>query len=369
MRSARGRRAILSAVLCRGPLAVAPLLALVASLVVTLGACGGAAPGHGAGAAAARGGAGGSAGGAGGASASAGGASGDDAAASSVRAVQLLFELRGQQFPLPLVHGSVGGVETWMLVDTGANSHVIAGWLARKAKLDARDVGDQGTDHAGRTILTSRVDKHGMQIEGWGRIPDGPTLVTEIPEAVARLGIGAFISPQHLAGKGQVVVLDLAHHEMRAVPAEGARDGLSGRGAVLLADDGRAVEPCEDNDSPIKGLAFVVGADIEGSKVHLLLDTGAHHSDLLASSSAARRFMARSVANKEQVYAASGRISTRTLRRARLRVGEFATVADVDLIPGRSDSSCPRDGVLAMDVLKTCVLVIDQAKVYGRCGG
>src|SRR4029079_19079276 len=140
----------------------------------------------------------------------------DDApgAAPADRTVTLRYELRGREFPLPLVHGTVGGVPTWMLVDTGANSHVIAGWLARKANLDTRNLGDQGTDHAGRTIMTSRTDRHAMSIDGWGKIPDGPVLVTEIPDAVAKLGIGAFVSPQQLAEGGHAVVLDLARGEM-----------------------------------------------------------------------------------------------------------------------------------------------------------
>src|SRR5438132_2527545 len=47
------------------------------------------------------------------------------------RRATLRYELKGRKFPLPLVRGTVAGIPTWMLVDTGANSHVVAGWLAR----------------------------------------------------------------------------------------------------------------------------------------------------------------------------------------------------------------------------------------------
>jgi predicted aspartyl protease len=279
------------------------------------------------------------------------------------REVKLRYELAGRAFPLPLVHGTIGGESTWMLVDTGANSHVIAGWLARKAKLDAKNLGDQGTDHAGRTIITSRVERSSITIDEWGALPDSPTLVTEVPEAVARLGIGAFLSPQQL-GAGQALVLDLAESEMRVTESALAMGALSGRGADPFGDP---VHVCEDNDSPIRGLAFVVQAKIEGAKVGLLLDTGAHHSDLLAGSSAGRRLAPRSVSNREQVYAASGKISTRTVRGAKVNVGSHKAVVDVDIIPGETDTSCPRDGVLAMDILKSCVLVFDRTAVHGRC--
>ena len=42
-------------------------------------------------------------------------------------------------------------------------------------------------------------------------------------------------------------------------------------------------------------------------------------------------------------------------------------VTDVDLIQGASDPSCPRDGVIAMDVLRTCTLLLGRSRMFGRC--
>lgn len=282
------------------------------------------------------------------------------------RHVKLQFALGGRPFPLPVVHGTVSGEATWMLVDTGANSHVVAGWLARKAHLDTRNLGDVGTDHTGRAIATSRVDHPKVFVDEWGAFPDGPILVTEVPEAVARLGIGAFISPQALAGADGAIVLDLKSAEMREEDGGHPRTLLGLRGAEVF---GAAAHTCADDDGPINGLAFVIPVTIEGTRAALLLDTGAHHSDILMSTSVGKRFLPRSVPNRDQVYAASGKVVTRTMRTAKVTIGEYAVVTDVDLIPGQSDSSCPRDGVLGMDILRSCVIVLEQAKVFGRCGG
>jgi len=250
-----------------------------------------------------------------------------------------------------------------MLIDTGANSHVIAGWLARKAKLQAKNVGDQATDHAGHAIATSRVDRSTITVDGWGALPDAPTLVTEVPEAIARIGIGAFLSPQEL-DIDSALVLDLARAEMYSTDSAHASAELDGKGANPFTLAARA---CEDRESAIRGLAFVVPATIEGARVSLLLDTGAHRSDLLATSPAARRFLARSVPSGEQVYAASGKISTRVVRGAKIDVGAYSKMTDVEIIPGEPDPSCPRDGVLAMDMLRSCIVVFDRGAVYGRC--
>ena len=71
--------------------------------------------------------------------------------------------------------------------------------------------------------------------------------------------------------------------------------------------------------------------------------------------------------NREAMYAASGQISARKLKGAHVTTGSFSTLADVDLIGGAGEPSCPRDGVLAMDVLRACVLLLGRSQVYGRC--
>jgi predicted aspartyl protease len=294
-----------------------------------------------------------------------------DAAPKSVeraeKHVAFQYELHGHHFPLPLVHGTVAGTPTWMLVDTGANSHVVAGWLARQIGLPLKRLGDLGSDHAGRTITTFRVDHPRMAIDEWGAVPDGPMLATEVPPLIEELGIGAFVSPQRLVeGDGGAVVLDFVGGEMRAGHYDSALHKLGHHGSSIAPNGGRV---CEDDASPIQGLAFVIPATIEGRTVDLLVDTGAQRSDLLVSSGVGKALTARSVPNKEQLYAASGRMTSRTLRGATISVGDFAVKTDVDLIPGAADPYCPRDGVVSMDVLRACVLVLGRTAMTGRCGG
>ena len=289
------------------------------------------------------------------------GATGASVAQGGPRKVDLEFTLNGRPFPLPLVHGTVGGVETLILVDTGANSHVIAGWLARKANLTLRQMGDTGTDHTGRAIETRRAPHPQVAITGWGDLPDEPMLVTDVPEAVSRLGIGAFLSPQQLATDDMPIILDFPHKEMRTGDKTTVPSNV---GAALTLDPVRA---CLDEESPVKGRAFVILGKVEGQSVELLLDTGAHHSDLLLSSKPGKALLPKSEASKEQVYAASGKVTPRILRSAKVTVGAVEGTFDVDLIPGERDDFCPRDGVLAMDVLQSCELILTPKNVKGQC--
>jgi predicted aspartyl protease len=280
------------------------------------------------------------------------------------RRAPLRFELNGRPFPLPLVRGTIGGKETLMLVDTGANSHVIAGWFAKRAALAVTKRGDVGTDHAGKSITTRRVDHPQVTIDQWGPLAEGPMLVTDLPPIIEKLGIGAFVSPQRLTEEGDAVVVDLREGEMRAAWFDEASRGENPTGALLAADDARA---CEDTASPIKGLAFVVPATIEGVAASLLLDTGAQRSDVLARSPPGKALARKSVASREQMYGASGKLTARTVPAAKVLVGSVPMTLDVDLIGGESDAYCPRDGALSMDVLRACVLVLGRKQLVVRC--
>ncbi|MDB5216817.1 MAG: hypothetical protein JWO86_4744 [Myxococcaceae bacterium] len=291
--------------------------------------------------------------------------SGEDAPRpSSPRKAKLRYEIHGRPFPLPLVTGTIAGQPVLMLVDTGANSHVIAGWLARKLGLSMKKLGDVGTDHVGKTIATFRVEKPELAIDDWGPLVPMPVLATDVPEVIEKLGIGAFISPQRLVEEGDSVVLDLAKGELRPAWWDEAHYELSALGVPLVLGEARA---CEETEGPIKGLAYVLPATVESQRVDLLLDTGAQHSDVFTTSIAGQRLAAQSTVNKEPMYTASGKISARKLKGARVAAGGFAVSTDVDLIAGAADSSCPRDGVLAMDVLRSCMLLLGRQRIYGRC--
>jgi predicted aspartyl protease len=286
--------------------------------------------------------------------------------ARSPRKVALRFELGGRRFPLPLVHGTVNGEGVWMLVDTGANSHVIASWVARKAGMPMRALGDVGSDHTGRAVTAYTVEHPRVAIDEWGALAEGPMLVTDVPEPIARIGIGAFVSPQQLAVAGDAVVLDLPGHEMRSAPWDEAAKTLEALPGHEIAPNG--VRLCEDTASAIKGLAFVLPASIDGHGVDLLLDTGAHRTDLLTTSKAGKLLAGRARPSKEQMYAASGLVRTSLVRAAAVKIGEWSMTTDIDLVPGVADPVCPRDGVVSMDALASCTLVLARKGLRGRCG-
>lgn len=277
----------------------------------------------------------------------------------------LRYDIRGRPFPLPIVSGTIAGQPVLMLVDTGANSHIVAGWFARKMKLPMKKLGDIGTDHVGRSIATYRLDEVDIAVDDWGKLSSTTLLATEVPEVLEKLGIGAFISPQRLDEEGDSVVLDLARGEMRSAWFDVQQKALAESGTPLFELD--SARTCDDADGPIRGLSYVIPSTIESQKVSLLIDTGAQHSDLFVSSPPGQRLAEKSTPNKEALYTASGKVQARTLKSAHITTGSFAVTSDVGLIQGTPDAACPRDGVLAMDVLRSCTILLGRARVFGRC--
>lgn len=289
----------------------------------------------------------------------------EEGARTLTRRARLRYEIHERPFPLPVVRGTIAGRPTLMLVDTGANSHIITGWLARELGLPMKALGEIGADHVGKAIATYRIDDPKMTIEGWGSLSAGPALATEVPDVIEKLGIGAFVSPQRLDEEGDAVVLDLAGGELRSAWWDEAYAELAERGAPLAAE--RDVAVCEERDGPVRGLAFVLSAAVDAHRVSLLVDTGAQRSDVFTSTAVGQRLLAQSTSNKEAMYTASGRISGRVRRGARVEAGSFAITTDVDLVHGAADRSCPRDGVLAMDVLRSCALLMGRSRFHGWC--
>jgi predicted aspartyl protease len=282
------------------------------------------------------------------------------------RSVELRFDLNGRAFPLPLLHGAVSGEPVWMLVDTGANSHVIASWVARKVGMKLRPLGSVGSDHTGHAMSASAVDHPNVTIDGWGPIDDAPMLVTDVPKAIEGLGIGVFVSPQWLAEGAEGIVLDLGAHVMRSEFWDDAAREIADRGGASIAPEGGRI--CESRGSLIRGLSFVLPASVDGRKVELLLDTGAQRTDLLTTSTAGQLLLGRSSASREQMYTASGLVRARLVRAAHVKLGAWTVTTDIDLVRGVADPSCPRDGVVSMDALATCTLLVGRKEMLGRCG-
>lgn len=273
------------------------------------------------------------------------------------RAVIRFEDLAGEPFPYPLVRARVRGVETSLIVDTGASHTVLDVWLLEQLGVELVPSEQPGEGHAGEQVSTMQARSPHLEIERWGPVP-GDVLAVRLPPLFRTLGLGGVVSPQSLATRGTAVILDLAAGSLGLVPLD---EGLR-QGEEASLGPARA---CRVGGEPA-GAVYVVDAAIEGQRARLIVDSGAARTDVLVGSAAGRTLRRRATGG-EASYTVSGRVEGRRVEGVALDVGRVTATLDLGLMAGRPSGACPRDGHLGLDVLRRCVLVLAPDHLGARC--
>jgi hypothetical protein len=259
---------------------------------------------------------------------------------------------------VPVVHATIADHPTLLLVDTGAYDHILHGWFVHVLQEgEAATKSEAVVDHAARSVSVERWSSLSFAIDGWSPLaPIKPAVLGDENLGPRAIGIGGILSPQRLATAGRAVALDFPANEMAEVSEAAATARLGAHGSFL-----GVATSCD-------GAHYVLAATVEGKPAQLIVDTGSFTTDLKASSSPGRALAGRSSIARE-IYTVGGPVETRVLSDAELKAGQLSTKLDVRVVSDRTRASrCPHDGVLGMDVLRACVLVMDASRMRIACG-
>lgn len=273
------------------------------------------------------------------------------------RHVRLQYDVEGLA-PLPFARGTVGTESTWMLLDTGASTHVATSQVVRRGGLPTKHSSEAIEDHARATLPTARTDLSRVALDGWGKMPRGQLLVIEQEESgiAAKTNVGVFLSPQKLE-RSAVTVLDLRAAELRTVRENEIPPLL----------DTRPNDPLKDGVRTCHGV-FIVRAEVQGEPVELILDTGATRSTLYAATPAGKRLTPRATKSTMRGEGPSGKLASKTFKGAKIASGDLKTTTDVELFPGSPPTDCSNDGVLGFPELRSCILVFGpRDQLRARC--
>lgn len=265
----------------------------------------------------------------------------------------VLFDAR-QIFPRPLVHVEALGRTRTMILDTGSRRHVIgfkaAGMSPATALTEAF-----GTDYAGRPIAGVPAAAP-ARLAGWPPL-DG-LLISSWADPHLRgrfVGPGepqadGVIAPIALAAPDRVVVIDFTTSTLTAGSWKDAEARLA------TADVALTPSPVAVGGDLMLVLPMVAG----DRTLRMMLDTGASTSWLF-------------VPRDRDLQGGLTRISERALQ---VRVGDLSTSLHVsmmerlDPITRLEDESPPAwnyEGLLGMDVLRSCILAFDRERFVVRC--
>jgi hypothetical protein len=170
----------------------------------------------------------------------------------------------------PLVAGSVGGIDTLLVLDTGSDVHILTKELVDELGLDVEE-GEDGVDHSGATMPSWSVADVSFALG------DAELMLREIvsipaPGPFPSKGIGGILSPQHLHPTA-VVVIDLAADELMLV------DGDDDEVAALLAGRTPGLETLSLERDPAFTSVVVPAAVRPFAEMPTLLNTGGKRTE------------------------------------------------------------------------------------------
>jgi hypothetical protein len=268
-------------------------------------------------------------------------------------------ELVAKGFPTPMFRWTVNGRSAWFLVDTGAGVNVAASWFVEAAKLSTAESEVRLLDATGERVPTRLVrDLRGTLADG-STLAIGEATVAEFPPIFRDHELGGLVSPQLLAPEGAAAVLDLRVPALSYEPFATARRRLAARETT------RSWTICHNDRSKFDNLLFVAPVEVEGFSCRLLVDSGADTSELHDDAPVVAKLTRSAMAGGKTMGVRGAATEIRSLRKAMVRFAGRSL--PIDLHIGKGTSSCPSDGVLGMDVLQGCALVLARGATAVLC--
>jgi hypothetical protein len=263
-------------------------------------------------------------------------------------------------FPNPLLRVTINGRRVWFIVDTGAGVHTIASWLVDAARIPTRAskgsvTGSTGAEQRVRAIgaLRARLDD-GRALS----IPEG--IVVDLPAVFKEHEIGGLLSPQLLTTR-DAVVLDLTVPAMTFEPFPTAIARVRREGDEVAAD----ARVCHNADSAFRNRLYAAPAIAAGIPGTLLVDTGATRTIAAPESRIGRQIGAQSIDGMRTQGVGGNVTSSRRIPHVTIMAGGMTTAIDLTL--GTVAGTCSPDGLLGMDLLRRCVLVLGESAFAWSC--
>jgi hypothetical protein len=257
--------------------------------------------------------------------------------------VPITFEVGDQVTHAPMVHVTVAGTPTKLILDTGSTDHILTVELAEQVGLEA-EPGEPGTDSTGASVPSWSIGVVEFEIAGESFALRNVVAIAA-PAPFPGWGGGGFISPQQLQ-PGAWAVLDLAAE--RLVLVEGEEADVAG----WLSERTPDLQLLRLDRAPGDGTILVHGAIEPFDEVVTMLDSGGKRTQFTQSavpqvSDGPRASSGRGVGGAESFGA--------EVRGQTLIVGEARLPLEALIVSPEMDG---RDGLVGMEVLRGTVLTV-----------
>jgi hypothetical protein len=261
----------------------------------------------------------------------------------------------------PLLHGTVKGHDIRFLIDSGASESMLTASFARSLGLAISRADAFATGAGDSSVVVGFVPditatSSSQTIIHWQRGP-----VIEVPPDVEAMGIGAILSPQTLGPPNSMTILDFRNDRLAVETGSLTPNDRFGP-AKSLAPDGLRV--CRLGERAKKYLLHATIGNVSG---WLEMDSGASETHFLRDSVAGAGMKTSRRKSAAQIAVVGGIVPSVRADPIDLRMGELHLLISPLIVAAQEDPQCPAMGVIGMDILRSCMAIVDDNGGYVRC--
>lgn len=255
---------------------------------------------------------------------------------------------------------TIGGHAAWFVFDTGAGAHTLASWFVDRAGLQLESAdGLTAQDATGTEVAVQRIPaQHAESLDGH-RFVVADAIVARFPPHFEEAAVGGLLNPQLLATPERATVLDLRSSELRAEPYAQAVRRL---GAVPVASED--LELCTQAEAPVPNLLYALRVRSQNGEAWLKLDTGANITVFRAGSPITQGLPLES--GGETMGVAGRRQPYQLAREVRLSFVGHETTLNAHVVESTAEG-CGKDGLLGLDALSSCALILGPDSLAFAC--
>jgi hypothetical protein len=283
----------------------------------------------------------------------------------SMQALPIFYDpaLAAQGFPSPLVKARIAGQEALFIIDSGASVNALADWYAKVAKIPSSTNGSTATGSGGKTSA-ARV---AHQIQGhWSdgeRLSLKEAIVVAFPPLFMSLHLGGLLSPQLLAPVGMAAVLDLKIPSLQFVPFARALSDLQRSKASTVPP--ALTQACQNTDSKVVNRQYLAPVAAAGVTDLVLIDTGATKTIFSEDSKIGQAIRSDSELGPRSEGVGGAVNGRRIVRGVQLLRG--GRIVGLDPSIGEVKAPCDAKGLLGMDALHSCLLILGSTEMAFSC--
>lgn len=246
---------------------------------------------------------------------------------------RLTFDKRLEQndFAAPILNVDFSNDTLPFLINTSSPTHTMDTWAAASVKLSEK---------------SPDVIKTALRIDGETLEPAN-IYVSKMNSRYEQNGVAGSLSPQLLL-KSKAIALDFLNSKLyRGEFADLAKQHMAN---PVTTETGSV---CRDQ-GPEKASLYILRVKVNGESINMLVDSSAEDTTLATSHPLAEKLRKHGKASYSKLYKATVMIDGKTISR-HLDIKNF------------SELPCKAEGLLGMDVLKLCNIVISNTELAINC--